>query len=583
MGAVWGTGLWLNKHLERTPAVGATYTEGLIGAPALINPLFASLNDVDADMSALIFSGLIKFDQNGQSVVDLAESYTVSEDKKVYTFRLRPNIFWHDSATDAPQVLTARDVAFTFERIQNPDTHSPLSITFDGVIVEAVDQQTVRFTLPQPFAPFLSTLTVGILPEHIWESIPPEQMRFSQRNIAQPVGSGPFKADRLERDESGHIIRFQVLRFAEFYSPAAYLDSLNFRFFSDYEGEGGALRALKERRIDGLGFVPTAQKGNIASKYITLHTAEVPEYTALFFNPDHQVVLKEKSLRTALAYALDKTRLVNEAVGGEGQLIESPILPGTPGYHDLPATPYDMTKANALLDSLWPSVSAENFRTTRSAAIRKSLDSEKNASTTPEEITLEVEKQVATEMTDTQTIYRVNKSGAPLTLNLVTADTPEYRAIASVVAAAWRDLGIRTIINFVPAKDIGRTTIKDRAYDVLLYSVLIGSDPDQYLFWHSSQVDHPGLNLASYKNEVVDKLLDKIRASHSLEQANPFYSTLEDTLAADRPAIWLYRPTYTYAVESSIRGVGVKRVFRPTDRLNDITAWYQKTQWKWKS
>ena len=90
------------------PAYGGTYSEGLIGSPRFINPILAQTNDVDTDLSKLIFSGLMKYDKDKQLIPDLAESYQISDDKLTYTFQLKKNIKWHDG-----EPFKADDVIFT--------------------------------------------------------------------------------------------------------------------------------------------------------------------------------------------------------------------------------------------------------------------------------------------------------------------------------------------------------------------------------------------------------------------------------------------------------------------------------------
>ncbi|MBI2476715.1 hypothetical protein HYV72_00930, partial [Candidatus Uhrbacteria bacterium] len=152
-------GYMLVSHVVLVPVSGGTYTEGLIGSPQFINPLYTSSNDVDQDISRLVFSGLMQWHPQNGLITDLAESYTISEDKRVYTFTLRNDALWHDGSP-----VTVRDVMFTYSAIQNPEFKSPLYSALRGVTIEQVDDRTVAFKLEEPFAPFLSVLSTGILP-----------------------------------------------------------------------------------------------------------------------------------------------------------------------------------------------------------------------------------------------------------------------------------------------------------------------------------------------------------------------------------------------------------------------------------
>jgi peptide/nickel transport system substrate-binding protein len=165
----------------------------------------------------------------------------------------------------------------------------------------------------------------------------------------------------------------------------------------------------------------------------------------------------------------------------------------------------------------------------------------------------------------------------------VTADTQEYRKAAEIIAGYWQEIGVKTSIEYVPVKDMARSALKDRSYDVLLYGFILGSDPDQFAFWHSSQVTYPGLNLAQYSNRDVDALLSQARETTDENKVAELYGKIQEKILADRPAIFLYSPTYTYATLDKVKGIDLSRISVPADRFADITEWYLKTrgQWKW--
>src|SRR5690606_32882866 len=122
---------------------------GLIGSPRFINPLLAT-SDTDKDLTALIYSGLLRIGPDGSLIPDLAESYEISDDGLTYTFTLKPNLTWHDG-----RKLTARDIVFTVNLAQNENTRSVKRPIWDGVTVEQSGEKTIIFRLNQPYAPFL--------------------------------------------------------------------------------------------------------------------------------------------------------------------------------------------------------------------------------------------------------------------------------------------------------------------------------------------------------------------------------------------------------------------------------------------
>lgn len=595
VGSIFFTFSLVRKNRVQVPKVGGRYVEAVVGAPQLVNPIFSTINDVDVDLTRLIYSGLMKYDKDQRLVPDLADSYEISEDKKVYTFKLREDVVWHDG-----EKLTASDILFTIQSIQDPAVGSPLLVGFQGIQVDALDDYTVKFTLQEPFTPFLSSLTVGILPEHIWFNILPERMRLHKKNL-EPVGSGPFMFKKLKKEDSGHIRSYELVRFGNYYSSLAFIEEFVFQFFAEYEGGEGAIQALRSKRVNGLSFIPQDLKERVERKHINLHILQLPQYTALFFNQEDQPILKQSKVRLALEHAVDKDRILREALKDEGQIIHSPILPGFPGYNpEITKAQYSTDLSNELLDESWPRISAEEYIEKRKNELKEQWEGNQTASSTTSTVNVvnedgeqtittlqefidkEIEDQVASEISDSQTFYRQNKEGDLLELDLVTINTQEYRRAAEFIAGFWQEIGIKTNIELIDTKEFSREVLKDRKYDILLYGMILGSDPDQFPFWHSSQSDFPGLNLASYVNRNVDALLEKARETDDEDEVIELYQKFQDIILAERPAIFLYMPTYTYATTDDVYGIDVVRIFHPADRLANVAEWYLETKGEWK-
>lgn len=582
--ALWLLILVAGQYRVSVPARGGRYVEAVIGSPELVNPLFASVNDVDMDITRLVYTGLMRYDEKQRLVPDLAVSYALSEDKKVYTFELRKDVRWHDS-----EPFRASDVVFTIQAIQNPVIGSPLLVSFQGVEAVAADDDTVQLTLKEPFAPFLGALTVGIIPEHIWGDVPGERMRLHKNNL-QPIGTGPFRFSKLLKDDTGYVYQYELTRNEDYYRSSAYLDSFAFQFFGEFEGPTGAIQALREQRVQALSFVPRDLRDQVERKHIMIRTLQLPQYTALFFNQDREAALRGKEVRAALEMAIDKGRLLQTAVRGEGEVVWGPILPGYPGFTaDVPKTLYDPEAANTLLDALSSRVNVDEYRTARRNELLTAFGGAATSTTSTAEtatstaaIQSQVEAALEEEIHDAQLFYRRMKDGSFLEVSLVTADTTEYRTAAQIIAGFWQDIGIKTVIKAVPAKEMNRDVLKDRAYDVLLYGFIVGGDPDQYPFWHSSQIDFPGLNFSRYVNRTVDGLLVKAREGGGTDEAAEAYKKFQETLLADRPAIFLYTPTYSYATSDRVFGIAADRVFHPADRLNGAAHWYMKTDGRWQ-
>ncbi len=613
--SLWLTGLGFTQFQTQVPKVGGSYTEAVIGEPQRVNPLFASINPVDQDIASLIFSGLMKYDNDQKLVVDLAESYTVSEDKKTYTFILKKDVKWHDG-----RPFTANDVLFTFNLIQDAQVNSPLHVSFDGVEVTASDENTINFVLQEPFNPFLASLTVGLIPEHVWQDVDPMRLSLAKQNL-QPVGTGPFIFNKLAKDTSGFIYTYQLKRNKDFYNTPPYLEEFNFRFFSEYDGPTGAITALRDQKVDGVSFVPFAFREKITRKYITVQTLRLPQYTALFFNSDHKKNLQDKDVRVALSHAVDKDRIIKHALKGEAQEIASPILKGFLGFDEtVKSDVYQPSTSTELLDKKWKRISAEEYKKNREESLIEQWDeqnpkpevggpedeveeTEETATSTEqvaptEEVVSkedllkeyedlridsikEIQSKLDNEFDVSQTYYRKNDDDEVLALTITTLDTEEYRKAAQTIAGLWREIGIQVTIDYADQQSLKKDIIKNRNYDILLFGVIVGDNPDQYPFWHSSQVDFPGLNLSRYVNRTLDGHLEKSREEIDEEKIKEHYKEIQTILLKEKPAIFLYTPTYTYAIVDKIKGVNIDRLFKPSDRFASVKEWYTKTTFEW--
>ena len=237
IGWIW---YWRVQNTVVIPNYGGEYSEAIIGSPQFINPILISANDADRDLSALIYSGLTKYEGNGNIVPDLAESYEISGDGFAYTFHLRKDVKWHDG-----EKFSADDIIFTVNAILNSDYGSPLRLNWQGVDVEKQDDHTVVFKLSKPHFQFIEKTAIGILPRHIWEAIDPKNINLADANL-KPIGTGPFVFSKFTKDKLGNIISYTLNANENFYNGKPYLASVSLYF---YEDEEKALDAYKKALV----------------------------------------------------------------------------------------------------------------------------------------------------------------------------------------------------------------------------------------------------------------------------------------------------------------------------------------------
>lgn len=578
----WGLVVFFKHHIT-LPQVGGEYSEALIGQPKMINPIFAMANDVDADLSSLLYAGLFRYDSGQKLMPDLASSYEISEDRKTYTIKLREDATWTDG-----EKINADDIVFTFDTIQNPEVNSPLFTAFQGVVIEKAGDYEIKFILKDAFAPFLSSLTVGVIPEHVFGETPANNLRLAKENLQPKVTSGQWLFSKMIKNEAS--IQSYILEASKnYYGAKPFISTLNFRFYQDYSQ---AAEALHSKDVMGVAFLPQDLAEKYQSKNLTNHLIKIPQYTALFFNQANQTILKDAKVRQALANAIDKQKIIGEALKGQGEAIDSPILSGSIGYYpEIKKIGFDLEAANKSLDDDgWTRIEPQEYFKLRRDEIYKTKHDEikslpdfaANSSTMEAELSKQVDDSVRAEMHPGQTFYRKDKKNNLLILTITTADTPEYRRAAELVAAMWQAAGVQTSVITVASRQINREILKSRNYEILLYGEILGEDPDPFAFWHSSQSDYPGLNLAMYTNRNTDKMLEEARTTSDPKQREKVYHDFQDALIKDLPAIFLYTPAYNYLIDEEVKDVKLGQVLSPSDRFNSINEWYINTKWGWK-
>lgn len=557
---------------------GGEYSEALIGQPKMISPIFASANDVDADISPLLYARLFKTGPNQKLIPELAAAqYGVDEEGKIYTIKLREDARWTDG-----EKIDADDVIYTIETIQNPETQSPLYTAFKGVIAEKINDYEIQLTLKEPFASFVSNLSLGIIPEHIFSIIPASSLRLTKENLQPKVTSGQWKFSKLTKNESG-VETYTLEKNEKYFGLVPYLDKIIFKFYQDASLEA---EELKTGNFMGVAFLPRNLSETYGSKYFNAYNLRLPQYTALFFNENNDAALKDQAVRLALTKAIDKITVARAALGEDAMAVDSPLLNNEPEETNT-TTAFNAEEAAGLLDKNWERIMPEEFFNKlcddelkkRLEEAKETPDFEINSSTIAEELRVKIEEETRIKMRPDQTYYRKNSKGEILSLDIVTNDMVEFQTAAESIALMWRAVGVQTNVIVLPNRQITKDVLKGRQYEVLLFSEIMGNDNDLFPFWHSSQTEYPGLNLAMFSDREADQLLEEARAASSSQARDSIYLKFNEILNKKLPAVFLYRPSYQYLIDKKVKGVHVDQISSPADRLNNIGTWYVKTKW----
>lgn len=528
-------GLWFELQKTFTllvPVEGGSIHEGMIGTPYLINPLLAN-TDADRDLTQLIYAGLMKADDRGGLENELAESFSIAADGLSYTFILKENLVWHDG-----EAITSEDIVFTIQAAKNPAMKSPVRANWEGVEVEVIDERTVRFWLKKPYAPFMENTTLGILPKHIWKNATPEQFSLSEFN-RRPVGAGPYVVKTIQRNSAGIITAYELKSFKKYALGRPKIEKIKLTF---YNSEPEEIAAFARGDVDSLGSVSSEGVAKLNADADRLKTMTLPRIFGLFFNQNRSEVLRDKKVREALNMTVDKERLVQEALGGHGTPLERPLPPGILGLRDQ-KTVFNPEQAQEILDAAGWKIDAEDGIRTKK---------------------------------------QKSKPDMKLAFSIATANTTELVKTAEMLKNMWREIGADIALKFFEIGDLNQNVIRPREYEGLLFGQVIGRNPDLFAFWHSSQRNDPGLNVALYANKNVDGLLEAARATQEFVLRQEKYQKFLEEIQKDIPAIFVYSPYYLYIAPSSLKGFETNIINVPAERFANIHKWhlYQTRVWK---
>lgn len=515
--------MWFRSSYQATAAsAGGTYAEASLGPIETLNPLFAS-SSAEITASRLMFSSLYTYDRTGHLKGDLAQSVQTDQSGKVYTVKLRPNAQWHDGT-----LLTAKDVAFTVNLIKNPETRSPLRVNWRDVDVKAIDDTTLEFTLPAIYAAFPYALTFSVLPEHLLKDVAPAVVRENTFSRS-PVGSGPFAFRLLQtgKGEAQHKIVYMSAN-EHYYGGRTLLGRFEIHA---YDKQDQILGALRSGEVSGASDITGTDVSQIDRHNYEMAVQPINSGVYALFNTTSPI-LKDKSVRQALQLATD-TDAIRKSLSTDVPPLDLPVINGQISDKDVVHPPsFDPAKAASLLDSAgW----------TLKDGIRQ-------------------------------------KGDQKLALSVITTKNTQYEKALQTLAGQWRTIGvgINTLVSDPndPSTNFVQLTLQPRGYDVLLYELFIGADPDVYAYWHSSQTVATGYNFSNYSSKLADDALASARSRLEPELRSAKYKAFIKQWVDDVPAIGLYQPVAEYAYNRHLRTVDTNaRLISPYDRFSNILDW----------
>ena len=407
--------------------------------------------------------------------------------------------------------ITNQDVIYTIEMIQSPAVNSPYSSNLSGVKVSESEGDLV-FTLSTPYSNFSSALEFPILPAHILSDVAPNLL-LEDNFSTSPITSGAFsyKASQSIGSLGEKIVYLSPN--PDYYEGAPLLDSFAVHAYTTTDD---IISALNAGSVTATAELLPTDADKITSTSIYEKETALNSGVFIFFNTSK--VFGSKELRRAIQQGIDM-RSLRAPVGDEADL-DYPLLSTQVELNNLPALPeYDPNTAKA-------TIQIANF------------DHEKP-------------------------------------INLTTINTGYFPALAENLKFQLENLGFKVEMNIMdPGQDFLVNVIRPRNYDILLYEIELGSDPDLFAYYHSSQVKENGLNLSNYYSTIASDALLAARRTMDVDVRNAKYLTFLKAWVEDVPAIGVYQVNLSYYVNKNVRSFSPEnRLVTATDRFEDVNLW----------
>jgi peptide/nickel transport system substrate-binding protein len=520
-----------NGPIVPLPEQGGVYTEGLVGSLLRLNPLLDWNNPADRSVDRLLFSGLIKFDEHGLPQKDLAD-WGVAKDGTVYNFSIRPNAVWHDGTP-----VTSDDVIFTVNMMKSTGSLYPQDIKdlWSKIEVTRLNDKNLKFTLPEPYVPFIDYLTFGILPKHLLESVSAEQMPDADFNI-DPVGSGPYKFDHLIVD-NGQITGVVLTASDNYYDKLPFIEQVVFRY---YPTSADALDAYQQGDVLAVSKItPDVLNSALEEPNLSVYTSRLPQISFVLFNLNNPEVafLQNTKVRRALMLGLNRSYMINKFLQGQAVTTDGPILPGSWAYYD----------------------GGEHFEYNPDESINL----------------LKVEGYVIpAEGGDVRA-----KEGTPLSFTMLHPDDDIHTKIAETIRVEWKGIGVQVELQAVPYDKLATDFLSSRSYQAALVDLNLARtpDPDPYPFWHQAEATG-GQNYSQWDNRAASEYLEQARVTADYSLRTRLYRNFQVVFAKELPALPLFAPVYSYGVDSQVQGVQMAALYDPSDRLATFSSWYLLTR-----
>lgn len=495
-----------------------TFIEGNIGAITSFNPLFVSTNYIDRTVHDLVFDKFIYINKQGEPIAGIAKGWNVSEDKLIYEFEIKDNIFWQDGTK-----LTIDDVLFTFQTAKSlakDYSFDSVGACLVGVDIKKKDGKYIIFKLDEPNPTFFEAISIHIVPKAKLEEDDLSQLAFNMF-ARYPLGSGRYKVTRTDANAV-------YLSENEFDNYRPKIKNIVIKVFPDKESMEMAFR------IGSLDAIGSWDKNLMlfTDEYPNLNQYEKEEEyrTKLIFFNTRKDFFKNREIREAINYLIDTEKLLEKTALGANKR-DGPFSSSSWAYSEgVEDYSYNPEKASELL---------------------KELGYLRNESSK----------------------YFEKEDGEVLSFTLSYLESPTNEDIVEELKDMLKKEGVVLKTEKLNYNQITQEIIATRDFDTLLYEIEISVDPDQYNLWHSLKSNYPDLNISGYAYERVDILLEDARKTVNQDIRKEKYVLFQKYFMADSPVIFLYNPTFIYFMKDNIQGIDLNNINYSYERFHNIDEW----------
>jgi peptide/nickel transport system substrate-binding protein len=456
-------------------------------------------------LSELLFDSLIELNPSGEYEASLAKSWRIKDGGTEVEFELRGDVFWHDSNDKVTHKLTADDVVATIRILQSSGSEIPGSERFKSLeSARANGKNRVSIRTNRALIDPLKAMLFKILPAHHLGATP--SLKHSSQFTKNPIGTGPYRF--VKSSDQGEILLSGNKRYFKG-SP-----KINQIVMKTYADQNVMAQALMYNSLDLITYVSPTDLGEITGdSRLQLFPYDALSFSFLAMNTA-KGVLKDKRVRQAICYAINRPEMLQAFFDGNGRVISGPFPPTSWAYNlDVKPYEFDKSRAKRLL------MSSELFK--QDNGILKTL------------------------------------SGKKVRLNFAVPLAGENEMIKKIVLALSSYLsaiGIEVELQFMDWIVWKNRVLKDHDYDLTIASWSFDDSINIESLFHSSSAKAWGNNFVMYRNEKVDSLLTEADSSNDFDKKRAIYHKLHAMLADEAPYAYLWTLTHHAAYSASLSG-----------------------------